>query len=254
MPPFISSHLAILACQICWAGDIHVQHMVGLGQTTEMMEFEQLRAKMVDNQLRTSGVTERRLLAEMALVPRERFVPLDRRPVAYIDDVQWLGQGPGRRFMMAPATLAKLLQLAEITRDDAVLDVGAATGYGTAVMAGLAGSVVGLEAESDLAATAAATLKDLGIANATMVAGDVAALGRGARFDVIIVQGALDSVPDAMLAALNDGGRLVALIRSGGVAVANVFVRTGKDIAARGEFNATLPALDPTPEAAEFVF
>ncbi|MCS6758249.1 MAG: protein-L-isoaspartate O-methyltransferase, partial [Candidatus Devosia euplotis] len=112
----------------------------------------------------------------------------------------------------------------------------------------------GLEPESELAATAAATLKDLGITNATMVAGDIAALGRGAGFGVIIVQGALDSVPDAMLAILNDGGRLVALIRSGGVAVANVFVRNGKGIAARGELNASLPALDSTPRAAEFVF
>ncbi|MCS6760151.1 MAG: hypothetical protein MO852_15380, partial [Candidatus Devosia euplotis] len=68
-----------------------------------MTEFEQLCAKMVDNQLRTSGVTERRLLAAVAWVLRERFVPLDRQPVAYIDDVHWLGQGAGRCFMMTLA-------------------------------------------------------------------------------------------------------------------------------------------------------
>jgi len=219
-----------------------------------MTRFEQLRATMVDNQLRTSGITEWRLLEEMSRVPRELFVPADRQALAYIDDIQWFGQGAGRRFMMAPATLAKLLQLAEITLHDTVLDVGAATGYGTALMAGLAQSVVGLEADADLAGKAAANLGQLGIGNATIVAGDFGALGRAAKFDVIIVEGALDSVPDAMLARLNDGGRLVALIRSGGVAVANVFVRTGSDIAARGEFNASLPPLDPQPVAAEFVF
>ncbi|MCS6761350.1 MAG: protein-L-isoaspartate O-methyltransferase [Candidatus Devosia symbiotica] len=218
-----------------------------------MTRFEQLRANMVDNQLRTSGVTARSLLAEMAKLPRERFVPADRQSVAYIDDIHWLGQGTRRRFIMAPAILAKLLQLAEITPDSTVLDIGAATGYGTAVMAGLASSVVGLEADADLAAAATTTLKELGIANASIVVGDIAALGR-ARFDVIIVQGALDSVPDAMFEALNEGGRLVALIRSGSVSVANVFVKTGKAIAARGEFNASLPALDQVQPAPEFVF
>jgi protein-L-isoaspartate(D-aspartate) O-methyltransferase len=218
-----------------------------------MTQFEQLRATMVDNQLRTSGVTEWALLAQMAKLPRERFVPTDRQAVAYIDDIHWLGQGTSRRFIMAPATLAKLLQLAEIGPEDAVLDIGAATGYGTAVMAGLAGSVVGLEADADLAATATDNLRDLGIANASIVAGDITRIGRD-KFDVIVVEGSLDSVPDAMLAALNDGGRLVALIRDGGVSVANVFVKTGKSITARGEFNASLPPLDMAQPEVEFVF
>jgi len=227
--------------------------MTGPGQTTAMTQFEQLRSRMVDNQLRTSGVTEPALLAQMAKVPRERFVPADRQAVAYMDNVQWLGEGAARRFIMPPATLAKLLQLAEIGADDSVLDVGAGTGYGTAVMAGLARSVTGLEADAKLATTAAANLRDLGIANATIVAGDIAALGRSG-FDVIVVEGSLDTVPAALFAALKDGGRLIALIRAGGVAVANVFVKTGTAIAARGEFNATLPPLVQAHAQPEFVF
>ena len=217
-----------------------------------MTQFEQLRAKMVDSQLRTSGVTEQALLAEMARVPRERFVPAGREAVAYIDDFHWFGD-VNRRFMMPPATLAKLLQLAEITRDDRVLDIGAASGYATAVIAGLAGSVVGLEADAGLAARASTTLGDMGITNASIVAGGMAAVGQS-TFDVILVEGALDRVPEAMLAALRDGGRLIALIRTGGVSVANVFVKTGNAIAARGEFNATLPSLEHTQSAPEFNF
>lgn len=218
-----------------------------------MTQFEQLRARMVDNQLRTSGITDWDLLRQMSQVPRERFVPEDRQSLAYIDDIHWLGEGTARRFMMAPATLGKLLQLAELDAKDAVLDVGANTGYGAAVIAGLADSVVALEANAALAEMATRNLQDLGIANARVVAGDMAAVG-AEKFDVIIVEGALNAAPDAMLNALKDGGRLVALIRERGVSVANVFVKSGSAITARSEFNATLPSLDQAQPAVEFVF
>lgn len=218
-----------------------------------MTEFERARARMVDNQLRTSAVTDWRLLARMGAIPRELFVPASRQAVAYIDDVQWLGEPAGQRFIAPPATFAKLLQLAEITETDTVLDIGAASGYSTAVIAGLAAAVVGLEEDAGLAAAARANLEQLSTTNARIIAGDIAAVG-GEQFDVIMVEGALDMVPDAFFAALKDGGRLVALIRGDRVAVANVFVRTGKGIAARGEFNATLPPLYAARPAEEFVF
>ena len=217
-----------------------------------MTDFGRLRAVMVDNQLRTSGVTDWGVLAQMGAVPRERFVPAERQALAYIDDIHWLGGGR-ERFMMAPATLAKLLQLAEINDTESVLDVGAGTGYATAVIAGLAASVVGLEADASLAQAANANLTGLGLANASVIAGDVSAVGTR-MFDVVFVEGTLDVVPDALLGVVKDGGRLVALVRDGGVSVASVFVKTGSTVTARGEFNATLPALDTTPRAVEFVF
>ena len=218
-----------------------------------MADFERARTHMVDSQLRTSAVMDRRVLAQMGSVPRELFVPAARRPIAYIDDIHWLGEPAGRRFMAAPATLGRMLQLAQITDTESVLDIGAATGYSTAVIAGLAGTVVGLEWDAALAATAQANLLELGITNARIVAGDIAAVGR-AQFDVILAQGSLDSVPEAFFATLRDGGRLVALIRTGSVAVAHVFVKSGSDIAARGEFNAMMPPLFLAPSGAEFVF
>lgn len=208
---------------------------------------------MVENQLRSGGVTSAPILARMRAIPRENFVAPDRRDLAYIDDIQWFGGKASGRFMAAPATLGKLLRVAEITPADTVLDIGAATGYSTAVIAGLAASVTGLEPDADLAATASANLAALGLTNASVIAGDIARLGK-ARFDVIIVQGALDSVPDAFTAALADGGRLVALIRTGGVSVAHVFVKSGGQVTARAEFDAVLPPLMASQRDEEFVF
>src|SRR5215217_5162929 len=148
-----------------------------------MIDYERARAHMVDSQLRAGGVTNARILAAMSVLPRESFVTAARRDVAYVDDIQWLGAG---RFMSAPATLGKLLQLAEISADDKVLDVGAATGYSTAVIARLSASVIGLEADASLAATAAVNLAALGLGNASIVTGSIDQFG-AARFDVIMV-------------------------------------------------------------------
>lgn len=214
-----------------------------------MVDFERAREHMVESQLRAGGVTNAPILARMRAIPRENFVDPSRRDIAYVDDIQWLGAS---RFMAAPATLGKLLQLAEITSADSVLDIGAGTGYSTAVIAGLAASVTGLEQDAELASAAAANLADLGIDNARIVAGGIERVAP-ARFDVIIVQGTLDQVPEPFLAALKEGGRLVALIQTGTVPVANVFVRTGGSVTARAEFNAFLPPLMPRSNE-EFVF
>jgi len=215
-----------------------------------MIDYERARAHMVDSQLRAGGVTNARILAAMSVLPRESFVTAARRDVAYVDDIQWLGAG---RFMSAPATLGKLLQLAEISADDKVLDVGAATGYSTAVIARLSASVIGLEADASLAATAAVNLAALGLGNASIVTGSIDQFG-AARFDVIMVQGALASVPDGYIEALREGGRLVVLIRTGAVSLAHVFVKTGQQATARAEFNAFLPLLFSDQANKEFVF
>jgi protein-L-isoaspartate(D-aspartate) O-methyltransferase len=207
-----------------------------------MVDFQRARAHMVESQLRADGVTNAPILARMRVIPREDFVDPSRRDVAYVDDVQWFGGRTGGRFMAAPATLAKLIKLAEITENDTVLDIGAATGYSTAVIAGLAASVTGLEPDAGLAATAAANLATLGLTNARIVPGDIEQL-RPARFDAILVQGSLDSVPEAFLASLSDHGRLVALIRNGAISVAHVFVKSGGVVTTRAEFNASLPPL-----------
>lgn len=219
-----------------------------------MVDFERARKAMVDNQLRTSNITDRRLLAVMGKVPRERFVPADRKSLAYIDEAHPLQAERTRRALSAPAPFAKLVQLAGIQHTDKVLDLGCGTGYSTAVLVALAAEVVGIDDQADLVAQAEANLRALGIENATIVEGSLeTGVPAHGPFDAIVVEGVIEAVPEALFGQLAEAGRLVALIRRGATSVANVFVKSGKDVAGRPEFNANLPPL-AEPGADEFVF
>lgn len=216
-----------------------------------MVDFERLRRLMVDNQLRTSNVTDRRVLAAMLEVPREEFVPPDRAALAYIDEAQDVGHG---RALASPAPFAKLVQLARIDAGDAVLDIGVASGYSTAVLARLAASVVGVESVAALAELAEANMRRLGVSNARVVAGGTDALPAGQTFDVIMIEGAVDEVPPELFERLAEGGRMVALLRRGPAAVAHVYVRSEGGLNSRPEFNASLPPLATAARTEEFVF
>lgn len=217
-----------------------------------MVDFERARRVMVDNQLRTSGVTDRRLLAAMGTIAREDFVPAARRELAYIDESHDLGHGRG---MSAPAPFAKLIQLAEIEPGDAVLDLGAGLGYSTAVIAQLAHEVVGVEIDEALAAEARKALSAAGVSNAEIIVSALDDVEPHARsFDVIVLEGTVDDVPHGLFKLLRNGGRLVAMIRRGPTAVANVFVKTGDTVNSRAEFNTSLPPLNAAKKADEFVF
>lgn len=219
-----------------------------------MTDFERARKLMVDNQLRTAGITDRRLLTAMGEVPREAFVPDVRKPLAYIDEALPVG---GARKLGAPAPFAKLVQLAAIEHTDKVLDLGVATGYSAAVLAKLADSVVAVESEAALAASARTALAAAGASNVTLVEGPLDTAGKAkGPYDVIVVEGVLSEAPDALLNQLKPEGRLAALISTGGrPPVAHLFVRTGKGIAARAEFDARLPPLPVSvPRDETFVF
>ncbi len=220
-----------------------------------MIDFEFARRLMVDNQLRTSNVTDRRVLAAMGQVPRERFLPAPLQALAYIDEDLPLASSSGQRFLSAPAPFAKLLQLVGIDHADRVLDLGCGAGYSTAVLAYLSAHVTGVENDPALAAAARDTLAAMGINNATIVEGAPDAAPRGSGpFDVIVVEGAVADVPQHHFAALRDGGRLVAVISNGTNGVAHLFVKSGGEVAGRAEFNANLPRLATPRPAEEFVF
>ena len=217
-----------------------------------MTDFARARTLMVDNQLRTSGITDRRLLGVMGTVPREIFVPAARQGLAYIDEAHPLN---ATRKLGPPAPFAKLIQLASIEHTDRVLDVGCGTGYSAAVIAGLAAQVVALEDDAGLASAARKNLVAVGAKNVSVVDGPIA--GGGAEqgpYDVIVVEGTLAEVPQSLFDLLKVEGRLVTFIATPGkVPVAHLFAKSGRGIAARADFDGRLPPL-AKPDADAFVF
>ena len=203
--------------------------------------FDALRVKMVDGQLRTTDVTSHTVLDAFLIVPRELFVPAAKLGLAYLDADIDLGNG---RFVMEPAPLAKLVQLAEIRSLDRVLVVGCGAGYGAAIVARIADHVVALESDSALASAAKSNLGAAGISNAEVICG---ALTSGAAekgpYDVILLEGAVDTVPAALSAQLSEGGRLVAVAGEGLSGVASVHVKSGKSLSARRGFNLSVKPL-----------
>lgn len=217
------------------------------------VDFAAQRLKMVDGQLRTTDVTNAALLDAMLAVPRELFVPEGRRPLAYIDeDVRVDAQG---RFLMEPSPFARLVQLADVRANDFVLDIGCATGYSAAVLSRLASSVVALECDAGLAASATSNLSTLGYDNVAVVEGPLQdGYASEAPYDVIVVEGAVDFVPDTLLAQLKDGGRLVAVVGSGHSAMARIYLRDGDTISDRRVFNAAVKPLPGFMREAAFSF
>lgn len=217
-----------------------------------MVDFARARRTMVDNQLRTSGITDWRILDAMNRVPRERFVPDHQAAFAYSDEDIPLSAS---RVLAAPADFARLVQLAEVGSQDVVLDVGCGTGYSTAVLSMLANAVVALESDHVLAGRANDILSDLDIGNAAAVAGPIEnGMAKEAPFDVIVLEGSVDAVPPTLLEQLRDGGRLVAVLGSGNAAVAHLYTRSGNDVSGTPAFNVSLPILGKFAAAPAFVF
>ncbi len=178
-----------------------------------MPTYDAARANMVENQVRPNKVTDDRVLKAMAAVPRERFVPEKFTGVAYVDEDIAVSAG---RYLMEPMVLARLLQAASIEPGDVVLDIGCATGYSTAVLARLAETVVALESDPDLAETATALMVELDADNTAVVTGELAeGYAKQAPYDVIVLEGAVEEVPQSLSDQLIEGGRLVAVVTGG---------------------------------------
>jgi protein-L-isoaspartate(D-aspartate) O-methyltransferase len=218
------------------------------------------RRTMVDCQIRTFDVTDQRLLARMLEVPREDFVPPELAPLAYSDTGLQVKSGDERRTLLPPLVLARLIQGAGILPADAVLDVGAATGYSSALLAGLAGRVAALESERSLYDQLRSNLDSFGLTQVRTVLAPLAeGAAKEAPFDVILINGTVEVNLDALFAQLKDGGRLVALKRvsgeqTGRASKAVRYEKIGGGMGYRVLFDASAPVLDAFRREEQFTF
>jgi protein-L-isoaspartate(D-aspartate) O-methyltransferase len=220
-----------------------------------MSGFSTARQKMVDGQVRTTDVTDRRILDAMLTVPREAFVPATRQALAYLDLDLDVSEGAAKRYLIKPALTGKLLQAAEIGEGDNVLVVGCATGYLAALTAKLAHQVTATECDSALAAKAKDAFAAIGLANvsckaASCAEGDSAA----APYDVIILNGATEVTPDGLFGQLKEGGRLVGVSAESRPSRAMIVTRSHGEFGYRPLFDAAAPVLPGLEQAAAFVF
>jgi protein-L-isoaspartate(D-aspartate) O-methyltransferase len=228
-----------------------------------MLDFAAARRMMVDGQVRTSDVTDLRIIAAMLEIPRERFVPGTNTALAYLDLDVPAQQATGReevRRLLKPMVLAKMVQAAAVKETDQVLDVGCATGYSSALLARLAQSVVALEEDPALAQAAGANLKSVGASNVTVVTGPLTGGWRpkapqvSAPYDVIFVNGAIEVVPHALCAQLKEGGRLLVVSGRAPNGRAMVYRSVADDASGWPIFDAAAPLLPGFAKPPAFVF
>lgn len=206
-----------------------------------MTDFSERRTMMVDTQVRPSDVTKFPVIDAMLAIPREAFVPGDKREAAYVGENIDLGKG---RVILEARTLAKMLDALDIQGDELVLDVGSVLGYSSAVIARMAAAVVALEEDESWASEAQSILSDQGADN---VISHVGALAEGAGehgpYDVICVEGAVEHLPEALCAQLKDGGRMAVLFVEGALGVVRIGYKIDGKMSWRFAFNAGAPVL-----------
>ncbi|QPZ92518.1 protein-L-isoaspartate O-methyltransferase family protein [Thioclava electrotropha] len=215
-----------------------------------MQDFATRRTMMVDTQVRPSDVTKFPIIAAMLHVPREQFVPAAKREAAYIGENLELAPG---RVLLEPRNFAKMLDALDIQPDDLVLDVGAGLGYSSAVIARMAEAVVALEDE-EMASQAEAALAEAGADNVAVVTG---ALTEGAAqhgpYDAILIEGAVETVPAALIEQLKEGGRITAIFMEDALGVARIGYKIDGAMSWRDLFNGTAPVLQGFVKPREFV-
>ena len=219
-----------------------------------MTDFAEFRRIMVNTQIRPADVTKYSVIDAMLRVPRERFVPGAMQSVAYVEDMIDLAPD---RIVLEPRTFAKTLDTLDIRNNEMVLDIGCGLGYSTAVMAQMAQVVVGVEEISDLATDAQSALADTGIDNAVLHEGPlVEGAPEHGPYDVIVIEGGVEEVPNHVTDQLKDGGRMAALFIEVENALGSMRIghKSGNRISWRFAFQANAPVLAGFAKSKSFSF
>jgi protein-L-isoaspartate(D-aspartate) O-methyltransferase len=212
---------------------------------TPIPDFAASRLAMVESQLRPQGVTDPAVLAAMGSIERERFLPTHTRPLAYVDRAVAIGDA---RFMAAPSVLGQLLTQMMPQRGQRALVVGAGTGYSAAVLAHIGLGVVALESSADLAAAA----REAGVE--TISRPLEAGSHKQAPYDQILIDGAVEYIPDAIVDQLADGGRLGTALVDRGITRLIVGRKSGDSFGYLSIADAGVPALPGFSRPKAFTF
>ncbi len=216
------------------------------------MELARARDMMVESQVRTADVTDPRIIHAMRTLPRERFMPAHKRALAYADievDV-----APGRS-LMRPRDLAKLIQSLAPQANERALEIAGATGYGAAILASMCREVVTLDPDPDLSFAAHAALESCALTNAkTVSTAAIDGWKDEGPYDLILLNGSAEIVPDAWLAQLAPGGRLGVIVRQGAAGSARIYTRGAEAVAYRTMFDAAPPVATGLAKPPTFAF
>jgi len=204
-------------------------------------DYASRRTMMVDTQVRPSDVTKFPIIDAMLAVPREAFVPDAKREAAYVGENLDIGDG---RVMLEARTLAKMIDALDIQPAHVVLDIACGFGYSTAVLARMCDFVVAVEDDEARAQEAQSTLSEQGVDNAAVMHGVLAeGAAKSGPYDIIILQGAVEQVPETLLDQLRDGGRIAAVFSEGTLGVVRIGHKIDGALNWRFSFNASAPVL-----------
>jgi len=216
------------------------------------MDFARARMMMVESQVRTADVTDARILLAMRTLPRERFAPAGMRTLAY-GDLE-LEVAPGR-VLMRPRDMAKLIQELAPRPNERALEIAGATGYGAAVLAACCKDVTSLDPDGQLSFAAKAALESSGVSNVHTVS-TVSSEGwrDGAPYDVIMLNGSAEIIPQAWFDQLAPSGRMGVIVRNGAAGSARIYMRSGDSFGHRAVFDAGPPVVAGLERPPAFAF
>ena len=215
-----------------------------------MTDYASRRTMMVDTQVRPSDVTKFPIIDAMLSVPRENFVPDSLREAAYIGENLDIGKG---RVLLEPRTLAKMLDALNIQPNHVALDIGCGLGYSTAILARMCEFVVAVEDDEARAEAAQSLLSGQGIDNAAVMAGPLdTGASKSGPYDIIIIEGGVQALPDAILAQLREGGRIACVFAEGNLGVVRIGYKLDGVMNWRFAFNASAPVIRGFGKTKEF--
>jgi len=218
------------------------------------MDFKIARKNMVENQIRANKVTSLNIINAFLDVPREKFVPDALQEISYVDEDIQLSRN---RFMMKPMILARLFQSLNLKGNENILHVGSNSGYGSAILSRMCSSVISLESEKKLFETSIHTFSNMGFDNVVPLHGSMEnGVEKEAPFDIIFIEGSIETEPKSLFGQLNENGKLIAIIRPANIKIgkAKLFFKISNEIGLENLFDAQVSKLSIFKSKTKFSF